>query len=513
MKIVNSTDMAALEREEFKAFGDHLAEVFMDRVGMALAASIEQFCSEKSSNGSLVYVLAGKGNNGGDAYHCAKVLMSLGYRVIAVEVTDQGSLSPLCRLKREDFLRSGGRLDVFDGQESPFKRQPLLIVDGLFGTGFNGQLKGLYRELVLAANNCEAPIFAIDIPSGISGDLGFFDGQDCIHASKTYFLELPKLGYFLGQAWNHMGLLHRISFGLSELAHEKAFASASLLNASGIKRSLPKLERQRHKYQAGLLHIWAGSMGMEGAAALVCRAALRSGCGLVKLAIEAKNYPGFSNLDLEVVKVLMNRSAGLCSKENIQFLSEHFNRGDACIIGPGLSLDMDIYAVLHELAPSLKKPLVLDADALTIFAQNAFSLPEQTVMTPHIGELKRLLRWEGAFDLNLKSIQLCQQYVENHQVTLVVKGAPTFIFHPKTEPKVMPRGHPGMASAGTGDVLAGIIGSFLAQGLEALDAACIATYLHGLGGELAAKELGAYSLIASDIIDKLPNAFAYLDDF
>ena len=519
MLIINSTDMMALEKNEFKVFGQELAVKFMDKVGKKVAVHIDQYFKEnKTLENPTVFILAGKGNNTGDGYYCGQCLLAMGYRVVVWEVSGQQSLSPLCSQKRSDYLASGGMIEIFEGQKQIFESKQCIIIDALFGTGFSGSLKGLYRDLVKEANGAGAPIFSIDIPSGINGDLGFLDlepqesEQVCIHAARTYYLEFPKIGYFFGKAWNHIGTLQGIAFGLSETAHEQARASAFLIDAQWIKSKLPPIERQRHKYQAGLLHVWAGSKGMEGAAALVCRAALRSGCGLVKLAISEQEYQGFSNLDSEIVRLLLSQEKGTFSKDNIRFLCEHFNKGDACVIGPGISREPEIYPVLQELIRNLEKPLVLDADALTIYSENAFSLPETAVMTPHIGELKRLLNFEGSFSMNKENMQACQEYVEKLRVTLVVKGAPTFIFHPKTVAKVMPRGHPGMASAGTGDVLAGVIGAFLAQGLGGLEAACVGTYIHGLSGEVAGQELGAYSLMASDLIQNLPKAFAITDN-
>ncbi|MFK7826916.1 MAG: NAD(P)H-hydrate dehydratase [Oligoflexales bacterium] len=513
MLVLNSTDMIALEKQEFSEFGQKLAVKFMERVGRAIAIHIDQYCKQNDGFvNSTVYVLAGKGNNAGDGYCAAQCLLVMGYRVIVWEVPGQQSLSPLCSQKKDNFLINGGRVELYNGQKELVESEPCILIDALFGTGFSGVLQGLYRDLVIAANSSGIPIFSIDIPSGINGNTGYTgtdqdSEQVCIHAARTYYLGFPKMGYFLGKAWNHVGVLQEILFGLSESAQMHAKASAFLLEAKWVKNQLPPIERQRHKYQAGLLHVWAGSKGMEGAAALVCRSALRTGCGLVKLAINQKDYQGFSILDLEVVRMLLEPGQGVFSRSNIGFLSEHFNQGDACVIGPGISLDIDVYAVLPELVPNLKIPLVLDADALTVYADKAFSLPEHTVMTPHIGELKRLLKVEKSFALNLDNLQVCQEYVDQHQVTLLVKGAPTFIFHPNTDVRIMPRGHPGMATAGTGDVLAGMIGAFLAQGL------CVAAYLHGVSGELAGGELGTYSLMASDLIAKLPEAFAYLQRF
>lgn len=514
MLVITSTDMVALEKQEFKLLGDHLAVEFMDRVGKALATKIDEFCKQnKQFYKQTVHLLAGKGNNAGDGYFCGKILLNMGYQLVAWEVADQKSYSPLCEQKRNDFLSNGGEIRSYDQQGQRFPPNSI-IVDALFGTGFSGKLEGLYEALVADANKSLAPIFSIDIPSGLSGDSGFRKPSTrseresaCIRATRTYYLEFPKLGFFLENSWDYMGSLHLIPFGLSTKAHERAKPSAMLLDGKQIRSFLPKLERQRHKYQAGLVHVWAGSRGMEGAAALVCLAALRSGCGLVKLAIQDKDYGGFSSLNREVVRLIIEQES---TKAKAEFLSKHFNQGSAIVIGPGLSTDIKVIETLGEVIETLDKPLVLDADALNAYARKPFPLPNITVMTPHMGELKRLLGLE-TFTMDQAGLEVCQNYAMKHKLTLVVKGAPTFIFHPEETVKIMTRGHPAIASAGTGDVLAGMIGAFLAQGLDGLKAACLATYIHGLSGELVARELGSYSLIAGDLISYLPKAFKELE--
>ena len=204
--------MVTLEKQEFSTLGEHLALEFMERVGTSLATLIDQFCNENSAfANATIYLLAGKGNNAGDGYYCGQIMSSMGYRVLALEVAGQGALSKLCEQKREGFIENGGVTKVFDGNENLFDhRGPFLIVDALFGTGFSGKLEGLYYELVGLANAACAPIFSIDTPSGINGNDGYSQEEGegakaiCIQASRTYYLEFPKLGFFLEQAWNYL---------------------------------------------------------------------------------------------------------------------------------------------------------------------------------------------------------------------------------------------------------------------------------------------------------------------
>ncbi|HSX04181.1 MAG TPA: NAD(P)H-hydrate dehydratase, partial [Rhabdochlamydiaceae bacterium] len=287
-----------------------------------------------------------------------------------------------------------------------------------------------------------------------------------------------------------------IDFGLPESFVKQADAKYYLIDDHALPKAFPPIKRTRHKYEAGYVIAVAGSPGMAGAALMACFAALRSGAGIVRLF-----YPSgmeLSGAPLELLKEAWDL------KHDQKILTES-KRAKSFIIGPGVGRSNETKAAIERLLKEISLPCVMDADALYFLAENPkMHLPEKTILTPHKQEMQRLL---GDVELTHEA---CQHYVEKKKVTLVLKGAPTFLFHPKTKPLIIPHGDPGMATAGTGDVLTGIIGGFLAQGLDTHTAAALAVAVHGLAGEFIALRKGSQGMIATDLIKELPNVFKHL---
>lgn len=262
-----------------------------------------------------------------------------------------------------------------------------------------------------------------------------------------------------------------------------------------LKKLLPKIDRKRHKYQAGFVLGIAGSKGMYGAAKLASLAALRSGSGIVKL-ITKEEVPGAF---YELVNFVIDYS-------KTDEILEHCDKADSIFIGPGLGRDKKIEKFLSEILPKIHKKCVLDADSLFYLASNQYTLlPHECVLTPHKKEMLRLLQTENLEDEEL--IKKTKKFSEDKNVLVVLKGYPTIIFHPQKDPISILGGDPGLATAGTGDVLTGMIASFAAQKLDLYSACILAVNLHFKAGEIAAKEKTSYGLIASDVIEYLPKAF------
>jgi NAD(P)H-hydrate epimerase len=353
-----------------------------------------------------------------------------------------------------------------------------------------------------AANRSGLPILAVDIPSGLNGTTGEVETV-AIKATETIFLGLPKSGFFLKEGWDHVGALRYASFGLGEKYIAQARAAAFLLNEEALPRCLPPLKRTRHKYQAGYVLAVAGSPRMPGAALLASYAALRSGAGMVRLLHPRGMEAELSGAPFELIR------QGWNGREMRTVTCEAL-KAKAMLVGPGIGRTRQAKRILQRLLEKITLPMVIDADALFFLAQHpGWKLPKGSVLTPHRGEMDLLL----GRDLNQENQtyqELCQAYVEEKKVTLVLKGAPTFIYHPGADPLIITRGDPGMATAGSGDVLTGMIAAMMAQGLDARSAAALAVYLHGISGEIASDLLTSYCMIASDLIDSLPEAFALL---
>ena len=496
MKVVSSKGMAAIEGSAYNAGSSEGA--FMEAAGRGVAAVVTGYLERHRITHDVV-LICGKGNNGGDAYVAGCYLMDAGIRVHAFQVGMWEVCSPLCQQNGRRFEERGGRV-ICDAVASTLAF-PVdgVIVDALLGTGMRGAPRAPYDGIIAAANDAQLPIIAVDIPSGLNGDTGETEGE-MIQASMTIFLGLPKLGFFLGEGWNCVGSLSAVDFGLPHEQIAAAPAAMMMTTQEKFHRLLPPIKRNRHKYEAGYVVGLAGSPGMPGAANLAAAAALRAGAGIVRLL-----HP--RGMEAELAASLFELIKTGYDYGEVDAIAEVMNRAAAVFIGPGIGVTEATRKLLRRLLPQLQVPTLLDADALTIVAEEeVISLPKVTLLTPHIGEMRRLLAADR-FSLTQAAINRCHTYAEEKGVTLLLKGGPTCIFSPGRTPVVNPTGSPGMATAGSGDVLTGVITALLAQGLSPFDAAAAGAYLHGVAGELATEEKTAYCMTASDLIAHFPQVF------
>ncbi len=362
--------------------------------------------------------------------------------------------------------------------------------------------------MIVRANESGLPILAVDVPSGLDASEGLLGEQTvAIKATWTLALGLPKTGFFLRESWNSLGHLRIAPFGLGPAYIRQAKEDFFLLSEKRARTLLPTIQRNRHKYQRGSLAIIAGSAGMAGAAVLTSYGALRGGAGIVRLLHPSHIGGEVACAPIELLKVAY---ALKLSERARQGLLTTINASKAAVIGPGLGRSELARSLVKFLLPRIECPVVLDADALNLMAEENYPLPMYAILTPHAGEMARLLRLESAPPRTFEFLRLCQKFAEERSCTIVLKGAPTFILHPGKIPYVSIKGDPGMATAGSGDVLAGLLGALLAQGLSTRDAGMLGVYLHGLAGELAARAKTSYAMIASDLIACLPRAYARL---
>lgn len=487
LKIVTAKEMARVETLACKEGASELA--FMEKAAEGIEKAVEDFIQEKQLMKSVT-ILAGKGNNAGDAYAAGVRLIDRGYQVSAFAIYLLNDCSPLCKKMYEKFRAKGGKIK-HSGAEFGDEG---IILDGLVGTGFHGKVEGALEKAILAANHSPLPVLAIDIPSGLNGDTGEV-GSVAIRAAMTISLGLPKLGFFLKQGWDHVGALRHESFGLKEKYIVQAKPVAYLLNETMISHLMPPMKRTRHKYEAGYVLAIAGSLGMPGAALLASYAALRSGAGIVRLFHPAGMEAELSGAPYELIREGWDL-------KSLKGIREQAKRAKAMLIGPGIGRTKKAEKMFKDVITGINLPAVIDADALYFLANGkGLKLPKHSVLTPHRGEMELLLSQKDA------GLKACQEFAEKKKATVVLKGAPNFIFHPGCDPLVIGRGDPGMATAGSGDVLTGMIAAMVAQGLDSRHAAALAVYLHGVAGEKASEILTPYCMTASDIIKLLPVAF------
>lgn len=498
MKVVSASEMQRIEALSYQEGASD--SKFMAEAGKNIAHGVESYC-EKHNLTKNATLLCGKGNNGGDTYVAGTHLLKMGFHVIAYQIIPLKECTKLCQENYLNFSEQGGVIKNYFSLNDLSFSQSGIILDGLFGTGFHGTAQEPFASVIKMANQSGLPILAVDIPSGINGDTGSISGE-VIKASATFFLELPKAGFFLQNAWNYVGQLHLAPFGLPHKYVEAAHPSFMMITDDMARKMLPPILRNRHKYQAGYVVGIAGSAGMPGAALLSSWATLRGGAGITRLLYPDAMQAELANSPYELIK-----EAFLF--ENSDEIVNTMNRASAIFLGPGIGRTTNTRQLLKEILPQIRRPCVIDGDALTIIGEDGLTVPQGSVLTPHKGEMLRLLNRDAA-SIDMEFLRVCQAYADKYLVTLVLKGGPSFIFHPGEAFYMSDRGDPGMATAGSGDVLTGLIAALLAQALKPQHAAILGVYLHGLAGESAAHEKTSYCMTSTDIIEHFPDAFMHL---
>jgi ADP-dependent NAD(P)H-hydrate dehydratase / NAD(P)H-hydrate epimerase len=488
-KVVSGKEMIRVEQLSYKSNKD-LPLKYMESAGKAIADYILNLNNKKFQS---LLLLCHKGNNSGDAYVCGRYLLEKKLKVASFRVGEQKE-SNLCKLNHDLFVKSGGEnISSLDKLESYD-----LIIDGLLGVGFKGELSQDLSSVIKKVNDSNVSVISIDVPSGIDSDEGKQKEITAVKADYTLTLGCAKLGLFLQNSPSFTGKIDCLDFGMDKTYISQAQSDFYLIS----KKDLPTLKKkdpQQHKYSAGLVTALAGSPGMLGAATLSSKASFRSGCGIVKLLLnpnickKSQHYP-------ELITV---------SYHSADEVIRTLNQGRSCYIGPGLGQSEQTINLIKSVIPQIETPIVLDADALNIYAQERFEIPQQTIMTPHLGEAARLLK-EKKLTINKNNLDKIKIFAQQHSLYIVLKGYPTFVFTPQNNSYIIQAGDPGMATAGSGDVLTGVIASLLAQGYSHLDACLLGVWLHGSAGSIAAQKHTSHSIMASDIINNLGDAIAEL---
>ncbi len=496
--IVTATDIARVEQESIAAGAS--SEGYMVQAGKGIAKRVDAFMTREKRK-KEVTLLIGKGNNGGDGYVAGLDLLSRGYRVVAYHFFPFEESSPLCQKHEERFLSSGGKVFYPTAIDDVDFFEKGAVVDGLFGTGFQGKLEGIFFDLAKKLNRSIVPVLAIDIPSGVNGTTGTV-GSLAIEAEETFFLGAPKWGFFVGEGLDSIGRLRAVSFGLDPVYFAQMEAKGHLVNPTYLAQNLPRARRSQHKYEAGYVLAVAGSPTMPGAACLASLAALRTGAGMVRLFYPEGMEALLAATPYEIVRTPYRAP-------DCRPLLEEGARASAWLIGPGLGREKETEALIATLLPQLEVPAVIDADALFLAAGRWKGARAPLVLTPHYGEMERLL---GEKKLPREELfARTQAFCNEMKVTVLLKGALSCVFHPDTKPLMLLGGTPGMATAGSGDVLTGMISALLAKRVEVRTAAALGAYLHALAGEHVARKHHAQALIASDLIAALPAAFRQLE--
>ena len=483
--IVDSATMRLIEERSLTQ--GQTIEGLMDAVGSQLAAHVMTIL-QRSQQTPLVVLVAGKGNNGADGYTALIHLLKRKVACVAWQISPP-SPNSLPDRRKEAFVAKGGTIIEFP--EVPRVNGPVLIIDGIYGAGFKGRPDSAAAKAILWTNDQSGIVVSIDVPSGVDPTTGEALG-DAIYADYTLACHLPKRGCFIRQGWEHAG-----SIIFADLPFESHRADMCFLEMPDVVHMLPRRHRTQNKFQAGTVVAVAGSPGMMGAASLACEAAYAVGAGYVRLLLSETLSNEMQQLPRETVKTFVSESVD----SHLPWLTQ----ADSVLVGPGLGRSSQTLDRLEGLWPHLTMPGVIDADALFWLSskpQERWSI-QNKVLTPHLGEANRLFhRQAGPVDETF--LNFVRTVASSTQSTIVMKGAPTFIFSSSQPILVMPRGDPGMATAGTGDVLTGIISGLLAQKLTPLSAAVLGTYLHGMAGERSSRTKTSYGMTASSLLGAIP---------
>lgn len=383
-----------------------------------------------------------------------------------------------------------------------------LIVDGIFGTGLKGEVKGIIAEVINIINSSGKTVVSIDIPSGLNGETGEVLGV-CVRATKTVTFAYPKPGLILHPGCEYTGELIIADISIPARIAGEMGLKMNLLDGETVARWIPKRPNNTNKGDYGRILIIGGSKGMIGACRLCARAAHRTGAGLVYMAVPESLYPVYAASLTETIAIPFDDGGkGCLSKESIDLLEKQIQGKDVIAAGPGLSVNEDTVEIVRWLVKNLQVPLVLDADALNAISHDASILKElkaTAVITPHPGEFARLTG-KSISEIQKDRINAAKEFACKWNVITVLKGFRTVVALPDGTVYINPTGNPGMATAGTGDVLTGIIAGLIAQGKEPAYAACAGVYLHGLAGDRVATRIGEHGLIAGDLIEEIPHA-------
>jgi hydroxyethylthiazole kinase-like uncharacterized protein yjeF len=492
-------------------------EVLMERAGALTADVVRQRFRRELRRGVLV--VAGKGNNGGDAFVIARRLRR--HRV-RVEVALAAGESDVAGDARRNLLRwkrlGGGLREIGKGGLTTLVEAASragVIVDGLFGTGLRGPLDEHSQAIVEILNGTPAPIVAVDVPSGLDADRGLPLGG-AVQATLTVTFAYPKVGLVVHPGAELAGEVVVADIGISHEALRGVAPRQRLLTSAAIGSALPRRAPDSHKGSYGHVLVLAGSLGKSGAAMLCGRSSLRAGAGLTTVASPSPALVVVLAQTPELMtEPLPDHDGGWrFTSSDAPRLLHLFDGKDAVVFGPGIGVTPATRALSEWLIASSPLPMVIDADGLNCLAGQIGWLKERRsplVLTPHPGEMARLLSCSIS-DVQGNRVDAARRLATDYRVTVVLKGARTVIADPGGVVAVNPSGNPGMASGGMGDALAGMIGSLLAQGVEATEASEVAVFWHGAAADRVASGRGEAGLLASDVIDALPPTLRGLQD-
>ena len=489
MKLVDSRQMKELDQRSIVQAGIPSLLLMENAARGALEA-----CRDRLIEGAVCYVFCGTGNNGGDGYSLARLLVNHGFEVVVVRLAPPKTKDAQ---KNSELFRQFGQILEFEELIETLLRPGSkdVIFDAIIGTGLSQELDSRVSAAVDWINHAQGFKVSLDIPTGINASTGDEMGV-AVQADRTLSFQLEKVGHHLHPGKARRGELRCIKVSILE---EPLDTPYHLFDRAQAQVILPKLESATYKNQQGHVGVIAGSPGMMGAALLAGRSALRAGAGLASLHVPESEW-----------RTVYQSAVELMSHNRDKTTSETLARYQSLVVGCGLGRSKDDWVKYFEWITHFVGPVVLDADAFYEVGPLQGLGAHRLVLTPHLGEFSQI-SGQPIPKTNEERILQARDFAVREGTTLVLKGAPSIVANADGEVWINQTGNPGMATAGSGDVLSGIIGGFLAQGMLPFEAARLGCWVHGRAGDLYARDASARSLCASDLICQIPFAFQELE--
>lgn len=512
MKLAVNSEIKELDRMVNEVYGLP-SIVLMENAGRSVA---EETLSMSDSIESVI-IIAGIGRKGGEGLVAARHLIQAGKKVRIFIVGNIKQITGDAFKNYQILMNLKVKIDVINDMQSTVRLEKILssfdvVIDALIGTGLEQDLTGLYLTVVNSINATHTKVLSIDIPTGIRGDDGKVMGE-AVNANKTVVLGVPKCGNYLFPGNDYNGELVVREIGMTDDMVESAKIRCELIDMDLIKNLIPRRERYSHKSTYGKVSVVAGSVGLTGAAILTCRAALRSGIGMLKLFVpESLNFIITNSVPEAITVPLSEARKGIIGLNHIDRIIEESEGSNVVAIGPGCGNTSEVAETVRRIIQNMDKPVVIDADGINALARNVNILKDKkasVVLTPHLGEMSRLTGL-STDEIRDDLIQKAITYAKEWDVVLVLKDTRTVVADPEGRAYVNINGNSGMATAGSGDVLTGIITGFIAQGLTTLDASLLGVFVHGMSGDYAAEKTGEHGLLAGDIVKGLAHTMKEL---
>lgn len=490
--------------------------VLMENAGRSIAEVMAEAIEDLEE--AHVVIVAGKGNNGGDGLCAARHLMNMGTSVEVFVVSGEKRLSKETESQAKILKNSGVEISYITSSQKIAKLEEALleadvVLDALLGIGVKGTVHGLLEPAIEAINTSGALVVAVDLPSGVDADNGYVEGV-AVLADFTITLEYPKAGLFLYPGAEYAGEVVVTPIGYPDSLKKSFTSGLTLVEEDEVLNWLPQRSPYSHKGSYGRVMILAGSRGLSGAALLAGEAALRSGAGLVYMGYPESLSPVIESQLWEAVKLPLPEKDGALSESALKPLQQFIDKHEIEVlaIGPGLSQQPEVKALVYKLLTGAKIPLVIDADGLNVLADSEGrkllkKLRVPVILTPHPGELSRLTGRKIA-EIEADRIGVAREIAKELNVVLVLKGVPTVTALADGEVYINSTGNSGLATGGSGDVLAGLIAGLIGQGIPIEQAAPTGVYIHGLLADRLAPEMGERAMLPRDLLEIMPEVMS-----